>query len=438
MKKVFLICVTMILLLVGCGKNEENENQVETLVLASFSNDTSLMKQVEAFNQNHTDYKIEIKQYMRSEYVEEDGITQLQREIVSENGPDIINFGYGYSITDIMGEYTENLYPYITKMAGENDTEYFSNILKTFTYQEGLYALPVNFTLKTYAGRSSVIGEQESWSIEELMDCFEREKAKSNGTLMLYPGETKKDVFGSIIIGSIGNYVDWEKGTSTFTDDEFKRIMEFANQFPDTLLISEGFSPMQCFANGETLLCPVSLRNVYDICDAEMILDEEVIYIGYPVNGNNGTVVEPGELTLAISAGSEHKDIAWEFLSQFLTIEYQQDMSNGFPINKTAFVNQLILAQSIEYEMNSDGSQNPVTKSQIRFEGEEPIEIYQITKEQSDILLKLVEEASLGSAYDRTLHMILLEEVDSYFNGDKTVEETAEVMQGRTLAYIGE
>ena len=101
-------------------------------------------------------------------------------------------------------------------------------------------------------------------------------------------------------------------------------------------------------------------------------------------------------------------------------------------------VNQLVLAQSIEYEMNSDGSQNPVTKSQIRFEGEEPIEIYQITKEQSDILLKLVEEASLGSAYDRTLHMILLEEVDSYFNGDKTVEETAEVMQGRTLAYIGE
>ena len=169
-----------------------------------------------------------------------------------------------------------------------------------------------------------------------------------------------------------------------------------------------------------------------------MILDEEVIYIGYPVNGNNGTVVEPGELTLAISAGSEHKDIAWEFLSQFLTIEYQQDMTNGFPINKTAFVNQLVLAQSIEYEMNSDGSQNPVTKSQIRFEGEEPIEIYQITKEQSDILLKLVEEASLGSAYDRTLHMILLEEVDSYFNGDKTVEETAEVMQGRTLAYIGE
>lgn len=195
---------------------------------------------------------------------------------------------------------------------------------------------------------------------------------------------------------------------------------------------------VRCFANGETLLYPVSLGSVYDICDAEMILDEEVTYIGYPVNGNNGTLVQPGELILAISAGSEHKDIAWEFLSQFLTTEYQQDMKEGFPINKTALENQLLWAQSIEYETNSDGSQSPVAKSKILFEGEESIEIYQITKEQSDILLQIIEEASLGSAYDRMLHMILLEEVDSYFSGDKTVDETAEVMQGRALAYIGE
>lgn len=436
MKKFFLLCVVLVLLLVGCKNDTEDE--VTTLTLASFGDNSELSEQVELFNQNHTDYKIEIKQYQRSEHIEEDGIAQLQKEIISGKGPDIINFGMDYSVTDIMGEYTENLYPYITETAMENDVNYYSNILEAFSYKDGLYAMPVSFSLSTYAGRSAVVGENAYWTIEELMVCYEREKEKTNGTLMLYPGETKKDVFGSIIVGSIGNYVDWENGTTRFTDDDFKKVMEFANQFPDTLAISEDFSPIQSFANGETLLYPVWIGDIYDICNAEMVLNEDITYIGYPVRGNNGTVVQQGELMLAISAGSEYKDVAWEFLSQFLTTEYQQSMTSGLPINKEALERQLILAQTIEYEVDSDGKEVPIVKSRIGFEGEAPIEIYQITESQSNTLLQIIEKASLGAAYDRTLHSILLEEVQSYFNGDKTVDEVAEVMQGRAIAYIGE
>ena len=123
MKKFFLLCVVLVLLLVGCKNDTEDE--VTTLTLASFGDNSELSEQVELFNQNHTDYKIEIKQYQRSEHIEEDGIAQLQKEIISGKGPDIINFGMDYSVTDIMGEYTENLYPYITETAMENDVNYY-------------------------------------------------------------------------------------------------------------------------------------------------------------------------------------------------------------------------------------------------------------------------------------------------------------------------
>lgn len=440
MKRGLAVCMCMALLLKGCGlmgeeipkEHEvgEEENAV-TLVLADFGNDYDLQQQVEIFNQSHGDYQIEIRQYQRFEQEDGDGIERLQREIVSGNGPDIINFGYGYSVTDILGKYTEDLFPYL-------ENNYFTNILQAFSYEDGLYAMPVSFTLNTFATRSSLVGERESWSMKELISCYESAREKSGGELMLYPGEMKKDVFGTFLLGSVGNYVDWEQGTCSFNGEEFKKIMEFANQFPETLLITEEFSPMGAFASGKAMLYPVMLSSVYDICDAELILGEPVTYIGYPVEGADGTVIEASDMMLAISSVSKHKEIAWEFLSQFLEEEYQSKIERGFPVNKSALEKQLQQGLVMEYRENTDGSRTPVARAEIIFEGEEPIKIYQMTRKETEMLLALIERASIGSAYDSRLHTILLEEVDSYFLGDKTLDETVAVMQGRAQMYVGE
>lgn len=448
MKKVFVICMCVMLLLTGCGMwqdegyqgkvAESKEEKAVTLVLATFGNNAELREQVLAFNESHTNYQIEIKEYQRYEQEEGDGIARLQREIVSGNGPDIINFGYGYSVTDILGKYTEDLFPYFEEMTAKSENNYFTNIMQAFAYEDGLYAMPVSFTLNTFAGRSSLIGERQSWNIEELMTCYGSARTKSGGSLMLYPGETKKDVFGSILIGSVENYVDWEQGKCSFQGDEFKKIMEFANQFPDNLLITEDFSPMGCFAAGEALLFPMTLSSVYDICKAEMVLGEAATYIGYPVSGSDGTVIEASDLMLAINSSSAHKDIAWEFISQFLQEDYQINIEWGFPINKAALEKKLQQGLTMEYTENADGSKMPVAKAEIIFEGEEPLKIYQITQQEANNLLQLIERASIGSAYDSRLHIILLEEVDSYFTGDKTLDEAAEIMQGRAQMYVGE
>ncbi len=437
MKKRFL-WVLLILLMTGCAVQEragkETEKEPVTLVLASFGEDAGLQEQVELFNQAHTDYKIEIQQYMRSEQVEEDGINKLQREIVSGNGPDLINYGRGYLVTDIIGEYTENLFPYLE----ETQADYFSNIWDAFSYQDGLYAMPVDFTLSTYVARRSVAGDRKSWTIEELIACYEEEYEKAGGSFMLYPGETKKDVFGSLITGNVGNYVDWENGTCNFAGDDFKTLLEFANRFPDTLNITEDFSPMQTFADGKALMLPLSVNSVYDVCNPELLLKEDAAFIGFPTEGTDGTVIKPGALMLAISSVSKHKEAAWEFIGQFLAEEYQENLTSGLPVRRSALEKQLLAAMTIEYTEDAEGNPIPKEKSKILFEGEEPIIIYQITEEQRDALWDIVESASVGSSYDVFLHTILLEEADGYFSGDKTLEEVIELIQGRARVYIGE
>lgn len=439
MKKLcYLTVIVLSLLFIGCGQRQGESDEVVILTLATFSDSAQLKKQVELFNQKQTGYCIEVKQYYRSERIEEDGVAKIQKEILSGKGPDIIHFGKDYSITDIRGNYTEDLYPYVEKLTQNSENEYFENIFEAFSYKNGLYAIPVDFSLETYAGSKSKAGDIKSVTIDELVNIYNEEKKKQDGNLMLYPGETKKAVFGSLIMYGIENYVDWEEGTVRFDSDEFRSVLEFSNQFPDRLVIGEDYSPMDSFANGEALLYPVSISNVYDICAAELVLKDDITYIGYPTQQSSGTVIEPGEVTLAISSGSEHKEIAWEFISQFLMLDYQTQLTDALPVHQKALEFQIENAMEPEFEVDDLGNQVMLSKSQIKFEGEEPIPIYQISKQQGEVLISLIKDAVLGASFDSTLHSILLEEAEGYFNGDKTVDETTKVMQGRALAYMGE
>lgn len=255
---------------------------------------------------------------------------------------------------------------------------------------------------------------------------------------MLYPGETKKDVFGSVLTGNVESFVDWEEKTCSFDSSDFKKVMEFANQFPDTLDITEVFSPIQCYADGNALLYPLVLSSVYDICKADLILGEDAAYIGYPVEGVDGTVIDAMDLVLAISIGCEHKEIAWEFISQFLSEEYQNNVTDGFPVCKTSLEAQLKQGQIIEYIEDAEGKKIAVAKARVTFEGEEPLSIYQITDRQANTLLQIIEKASVASAYDSRLHSILLQEIDGYFNGDRSLEETADVIQRIAQIYVSE
>ena len=434
MKKIIISGIILCLLLSGC-KMPEREESKTNLVLAAFEQNAELDKQVALFNQENEAYHIEVRQYNR--YEDGDGIQRLQREIVSGEGPDIINFGSEYMLSDIVGQYTEDLNPYFTEMSEEENLEFWQNLIQAFSYKEKLYALPTAFTLQTYVARTETVGERESWSIEELMQCYEENKKGED--FMLYPGETKKDVFGTLLTGSIDNYVDWEKGTCRFDSEEFRQILEFANQFPAALTITEDCSPMKIFQNGKALLYPLLLRTFYDTSAAEIIMGEPVTYVGYPVSEKtaSGTVIKASSDVWAISSTSKNKEAAWEFISSFYRIHYKEEIKEGLPVNKSAFEKTCVEAMQTEYE-EKNGESVPIEKAWVSFEGEQSIPIYQISEAQADSLKKVVGGAAVFSGYDSGLHTILLEESEAYFAGDKTLDETVEIMQKRAVLYMNE
>ena len=424
----------LVFLLCSCSLGEKSTSrETVSLTLVSFDENRELTEQVNLFNETHEGYRIDIQIYEQDDADKDDRIERLQREITAGRGPDLVNYGSHYASNYCLGYYTENLLNYLPE---DWQSIYFSNILKSFFVNEGLYAIPVGFSLSTFAGRQDMLGNRERWSIQEMIRIYmEREEY-----VILYPGEKKVDVFGSILSKNMESFIEWDEGECNFDSEEFRDILAFSNTFPDMLRITEDYSPKTLFAEGKALLYPVSISGIYDICSAGRILaTDEVVYVGFPVSEGYGTVIQPSSLVLAISANSKHKDISWEFIAQFLTSGYQDEKLNHcLPLRRDTMEYMLEEAGNMDYTVDADGNEIPIVKLKIGFEGEESIEVYHIEEEEKKQLMRLIDTASLNDAIDYTLYDIVLEEAQSYFAGDKTLDEVVDIIQRRASLYVDE
>ena len=125
---------------------------------------------------------------------------------------------------------------------------------------------------------------------------------------------------------------------------------------------------------------------------------------------------------------SKHKEQAWEFISQFLSADYQQKLTHSFPIRKDIFEDIINEGLTVSNE----------PRESLYFEGEKPLYIYNISEEQSLALNELISNASYASTIDYNIYNIIMEEAEAYWSNTKTLHETQDIIQNRISLYISE
>lgn len=237
-----------------------------------------------------------------------------------------------------------------------------------------------------------------------------------------------------ICYGSLENYIDWGAGTCNFDSDSFKELLRFSNQFPLNLNITNDYSAKAVFAEGHALLYPVSIDTVYAVTSVRMLLGETPTYIGYPFDSGCGSMAEISNLAIGISAASQNKEEAWEFLKSLLGSEFQDNIKRGLPVRISSLEQKLEAAMQTEYDANGE----KVVKESMRFEGEAPVNIYEISAEDAETLKAIIRKIEFNTSGDHDLNSILMEEVDYLFNEDRNVDEVAKIIQNRASVYISE
>lgn len=384
-----------------------------------------------AYNEKHPNIQIEMMNYADSYPDPSDAMNQIKIEIAAGKGPDMIDFKSSfYSPVDASSGILTDLYTFMENDPTFDKEDYYFNILDSFAVGNNLYVLVPGVYINSFATNNRAFKGLEYMTINQLINAY---KGLDNDSI-LFPGETKRDVLAMLCYGGLENYIDWGQGVCYFDEDSFKEILQFANQFPLKLSITNDYSAKAYFSEGRALLYPVCISSVFDLAKTRMLYGEVPVYIGYPIESESGNMAEIADVAIGINVNCRNKEEAWEFLKSLLGSEFQDDMKKGLPIRIDSLGKKMADAMSTDLDANG----NMVVKDRMVWEGEEAINIYEISAEDAGTLEDILYKIKYNAAIDRVIYSIILEEAEALFQSEKRVDDVAALIQNRANLYMKE
>ena len=409
------------------------------------------------FNKSQTECRIEIRDY--SEFNTQDdynaGLTKLNTEIIAGKVPDILDTN-GLPIHQYGGKgLLEDLWPYIEEdeeLGGREGV--MQEVLQACEQDGALYRLFNSFTIRTAVGASSVVGEDFSWTLEDLNAALSKMPEDCS---IFSEGDTKESMLYSVMAMQMENFVDFRSGECSFDSEEFIALLEFCDSFPlkydwENVDWDEYEDDMTRIAAGRQLLSPETLYDFQYIQIQQHIFGGEITYVGYPrEDGGVGSsfVVQEG---VAMSSTCKDKEAAWSFIRELILPQSGGEGDRfyfngwGFPVNRQDFdrlaqqymTPQYMLDENGEPMLDENGDPIEMSQGGIGFGDGTMLDLYATTQEQYDQIMELYRSIETVYTYDEEIYAIVLDAALRYFNDDLTVEEAADQIQSRVKIYVNE
>lgn len=426
--------------LIYLTKMEGSEIPEKTLLTyGTLSLDPEIKKQIVKFNKINNDYKIEVKEYMTDDL--EIALTQLNTDIVSGKCPDILDCTSGKLPTAkyIDKGILEDLYPFIDNDPELRREDYLENVLNAYGKDGKLYAITPRFFIITMTGKVSDVGDKRNITLDEMIEIV---NAMPEG-MDLYQYNSKSTVLMDIIMSDLDQFVDWSTGECRFSGEEFIKVLEFADKFDLEYTYGDQMSDAaRRISEGTLLMHITTLSSVQAYQVTESMFDGPIAFVGFPTNKDNGSVLSSTGSVTAMSAKSEHKEGAWQFIRMGITEEAQETPSKsrkwGFPIMKSALEARFIEDMTEEYYISSDGTKVKQPKFTKEENDGSKVDFYAATEEQITIVRNLIMSVDTIISIDENIYNIILSETEAYFQGRKKAQEVADIIQNRVQIYVNE
>ncbi len=401
-----------------------------TITYGTLYIDQQIKQRIIAFNKTNEKYRIEVKEYASEDW--ESGVTQMNNEIISGAGPDIIDFSAGNGDIYIAKGILEDLNPYI-EAAGIKKENYVEKAFNAYAEGDKLYGIVPSFSVLTVIGKTADVGEKQGWTIDDVMSLME---SKPEGT-ELFSYSSKETMLYYLCNLSLDSFINWETGECNFNDGYFEKVLEFANQFPKEIEYSEEDESVPSkIQSGKLLLQEIGISDMENYQMYAMMFGEPTTFIGFPSNGGTGSYISPSN-AMGINAKSENKDGAWEFIKTFIEEDYQKNSIEwSFPVLRSALDAQFEEAMTAEYE-EIDGEKVEQPKTSWGWD-DFNADIYAAKQEEVDAVKALIDSADGIISTNEEISNMITEEAAAYFEGQKSAKDVADVVQSRVQIYVNE
>lgn len=412
----------------------EKINSRDVITAAGCNISAETASQISKFNKSNDNVRIQFTDYAKYNTAddEENGVKQLNNDIIKGNIPDIILVDTSMNIDMYIKKgMLADLSSYIENDSQINRADYLENIFEIGSYDGKLYQIIPSFTLNALIGKTSVIGESGGWTVSEFMNF-----ADECSTDMFFMVD-KASMLKMFATSMIRDCVDFKESKCDFNNENVISILEFikenAEEKKDTN-DNESYKEYQMrFINNK---CALDYQNIYDYNDFNLLqavfIQEEASIKGIPSKSGSGMTINFSS-SFAISEKSAHKDVAWEFIREYLLDDYQNSIIDGdysisgFPVKSS------VLDQSLEKAQ--DASKNIYESYPI---GDDIVQVTVISDESAKKLTDAIKSTSSASKCDETIFGIIKDEAETFFSGTATASEAAESIQNKVKHYLDE
>ncbi|MBO5103490.1 MAG: extracellular solute-binding protein [Ruminococcus sp.] len=432
---------------------DELANQT-VITLGMLYSDSAITSRITDFNKSHTDYRIKIADYSKyDEYDDEkekminSASKQLKMDIVSGNAPDMI-VTYDYSLISELapkGTFTD-LSTYLEKDADLSADDIMPNVLSASKIDGKLYSLSPSFGVTTMACKTKFF-DKENWTLDEMIDTYHEHPDMQ---LCRY-GNSKESAFELICGSMVDKFIDYEKAECHFDSDDFKKVLEFCNEFPDEdeEIDWENASQDEIEAywneqdtlllNDKALLDTVNLYTFTEYgVEKDAYFNDDITLVGIPSNDGNGAILSFNN-SMAVLESSQSKDACWAFIKEFFTEEYQTNnqYSSELPSLVSAFEKKAEESMSKPYYLDENGKK--VEYDNTYFINGKEINVKPLTKEQKDFVVDYIKKADrVTGGFSDDVREIVVEEVTKYFKGEADSQQAIDKIQSRVGILISE
>lgn len=388
------------------------------------------------FNKKSQNYKVVIKEYLTDDVEYDAGIAEFNNDILSGNGPDLIDLS-SLDISSYAGKgLFEDLYTYI-----ENDAEFSKknlneSVLKLFESDGKLMAMPSTFSVQMLVSDKSLYGDSAL-----TLDKF-AEIVKANPDKEIVDLTGRESMLANLYVCNSDYFVNMADKTCNFTDGTFEKLLNICKDLPSDEELWEQMdgeyeeSEPEKVSKGTLLFYNLSLYSPEEYQIAGLLFKNGYNMSGYPsVEGGEVTANVYSDL-MAISSNSKYKEDCWEIVKTIF--ESADDMFN-IPVDNDALDKMLEEACTPNMEVDDNG--NEVEMPSVYGWGDNfELEIYAMTEAEAEAMKTLVNSVTtlVSSTYNEDVYNIIMEESEAFFEGDATASEVCEIIQSRVNIFINE
>lgn len=382
-----------------------------------------LKSEVVYFNKANPDIKIEVKNY-------NEDYARLNTEIMAGTGPDLLVMPSNRINQFAESGVLEDLNPYFAEDKTLDRGDFLENILKAFETEGHLYSMPINFDIYTMVGKTSVVGEQSGWNIDEMIAFAESVPEGRD----IFDNTSKSGVLRLLKYAYTDQLVDTDDTGNPLNRELLLKMLRFSNQFEHDDQFIYDSNLVGKIKEEQVLLLDTEVYAGVGYFGYASLLGEQATFIGFPAEAGNGHLIYSMNI-FAINSRSEHKDIAWKFISTLLSKEAQMRMEDDYT-TKGFHTRKDVLEEHLAWAMENSSlycvkTINGEYYTYRDIQGE-------ITEKDIQQIRDLIQNTDKALMISADIDQIIEEEASFYFSGTKPVEEVVDVIENRVRTYVNE